>query len=91
MFYLKIDPKVHDDASAHHVTKLPGSQVWVSNEWEWNGSDCSDCSPPDQTWVEPALSLQIYSLQCLSSLAPTCTAPGLQKKSVDLNVGDIIN
>ena len=23
--------------------------------------------------------------------APTCTAPGLQKKSVDLNVGDIIN
>ena len=27
VFYLKIDPKVHDDASAHHVTKLPGSQV----------------------------------------------------------------
>ena len=26
-----------------------------------------------------------------SSLAPTCTAPGLQKKCVDLNVGDIIN
>ena len=27
----------------------------------------------------------------VSSLAPTCTAPGLQKKCVDLNVGDIIN
>ena len=33
--------------------------------------------------------LQLQSAE--SSLAATCTAPGLQKKSVDLNVGDIIN